>query len=229
MSEELSIPGLRAPLRVRRSTRARRFALRVRPQDGTVELVLPERANLQKAAGFVVEHRDWIGNRQAATPPRATLEAGHTVPLLGGSLSIRHVAGRRGGAWIEGDELLVSGDPQHTPRRVRDFLKAEARRQIAPRAHEKAERIGRRIRAITVRDTASRWGSCSHDGRLSFSWRLVLTPLAVLDYVIAHEVAHLAEMNHGPRFWRLVESLTPDHAIHRDWLKRHGLGLSAYG
>jgi predicted metal-dependent hydrolase len=117
----------------------------------------------------------------------------------------------------------------HLARRVRDYLVAQARSELASRARRLAARIGHNVARVSVRDTKSRWGSCSGRGNLSFSWRLILVPEPVIDYVVAHEVAHLAEMNHGPRFWRLVESLSPDSAAPRAWLKRHRNRLLSYG
>jgi predicted metal-dependent hydrolase len=131
-------------------------------------------------------------------------------------------------ALVDG-EIRVRGEPAHLPRRVRDFLVAKARQELARRARRLAARIGRDITQITVRDTQSRWGSCSSRGNLSFSWRLVFAPEPVIDYVVAHEVSHLVEMNHGPRFWRLVESLSPDSGTPRAWLKRHRSRLFSYG
>jgi predicted metal-dependent hydrolase len=126
-------------------------------------------------------------------------------------------------------EIRVRGAPEHVARRVKDHLVRLARVELSRRARIYAERIGRPIARVGVRDTRSRWGSCSAKGSLSFSWRLVLAPEPVVDYVVAHEVAHLAEMNHGPRFWRLVRTLTPDCATPRAWLKRHRSGLFSYG
>ncbi len=124
----------------------------------------------------------------------------------------------------------MTGQPAHTERRVRDFLKAEARRQIVERAQAKAAIAGRKIRRISLRDTRSRWGSCASGGNLNFSWRLVLAPDGVLDYVVAHEVAHLVHMNHSPAFWQTVATLTDaDVKAQRAWLRRHGNGLFAYG
>jgi len=128
-----------------------------------------------------------------------------------------------------GAEIRVRGDPAHLGRRVRDHLIRLARQELTRRARLCAGRIGKPIARIGVRDTRSRWGSCSSKGTLSFSWRLVLMPEAVIDYVVAHEVAHLVEMNHGPRFWQLVRSLVPDLAAPRAWLKRHRSRLFSYG
>ncbi len=130
---------------------------------------------------------------------------------------------------IADGEIRVRGDPRHIPRRVRDHLAALARDELARRARPLAARIGRKIARVSVRDTKSRWGSCSASGNLSFSWRLIFAPERVIDYVVAHEVAHLAEMNHGPRFWRLVESLAPGNAQPRAWLDRHRARLLSYG
>jgi predicted metal-dependent hydrolase len=131
---------------------------------------------------------------------------------------------------VVGDgEIRVRGDPRHIPRRVRDHLVLLAHNELARRARPLAARIGRKIGRVSVRDTKSRWGSCAASGNLSFSWRLIFAPERVIDYVVAHEVAHLAEMNHGPRFWRLVESLAPGNAQSRTWLDRHRARLLAYG
>ena len=126
-------------------------------------------------------------------------------------------------------EIRVRGDPAHLARRVRDHLAALARDELARRARPLAAHVGCTIARVTVRDTRSRWGSCSASGNLSFSWRLIFAPEEVVDYVVAHEVAHLAEMNHGPRFWRLVERLAPGNAGPRAWLDRHRARLLSYG
>jgi predicted metal-dependent hydrolase len=115
------------------------------------------------------------------------------------------------------------------PRRVRDHLVALAKRDFADRARALAARLGKSVTRVGVRDPKSRWGSCSSRGALSFSWRLIFAPEPVIDYVVAHEVAHLVEMNHSPRFWRVVASLVPDSAAPRAWLKRHRMELMAYG
>jgi predicted metal-dependent hydrolase len=126
-------------------------------------------------------------------------------------------------------EIRVRGEPEHLARRLRDHLVGTARNEFAHRARRLAFRIGKSVARVSVRDTKSRWGSCSGRANLSFSWRLIFAPESVVDYVVAHEVAHLAEMNHGPRFWRLVESLSPGSAVPREWLRRHRNRLFSYG
>lgn len=208
--------------------------LRVDPARGGPELVLPDGVDPAKAEAFARQNLGWLRTRLARLPSRVAFVDGTVVPILGVEHRIRHRADQRGGVWRVEDpdgsaELHVAGQAEHLPRRVVDFLKTEARRAIVPRARNRAETLDRRIGRVTVRDTASRWGSCSSRGDLSFSWRLILAPEPVLDYVVAHEVAHLIEMNHSPRFWRLVARLMPAYERERAWLKRHGATLHAFG
>ncbi len=132
--------------------------------------------------------------------------------------------------WIDDGNLVrVSGNAEHAPRRVVDFLKREARKILDERVSHYAAQLGTKPSRITVRDTASRWGSCSATRSLSFSWRLIFAPEFVLDYVVAHEVAHMKEMNHGPRFWKLVDLLGAEVARAQRWLSEHGTSLHRYG
>lgn len=226
--------GTEFSLPTRRSARARRMLLRVDPARGGPELVLPAGVAPEVAADFARRHLGWLRLRLARLPERIGFADGAVIPVLGVPHRIRHRPDQRGGAWrlLDPDgsaELHAAGLAEHLGRRVTDFLKAEARKAIAPRARAYAAALGRPLGRITVRDTASRWGSCSARGDLSFSWRLVLAPEPVLDYVVAHEAAHLVEMNHSARFWRLVERLRPGYEAERAWLKRHGGRLHAYG
>ena len=125
--------------------------------------------------------------------------------------------------------ICVAGEPPHLDRRIGDFLKREARRDLEAAASRYAARLGVAIKRVSIRDQSSRWGSCSNTGVLSFSWRLILAPSFVLDYLAAHEVAHLKELNHSPRFWRLVASLDPDFERAKAWLDAHGTDLHRYG
>jgi predicted metal-dependent hydrolase len=145
-----------------------------------------------------------------------------------------HRAGARGTVWTEtnqhGERLLcVAGDGPHVDRRVSDFLKREARRDLEIANARAAATLGVKIKRLSIRDQSSRWGSCSTTGALSYSWRLILAPPFVLDYLAAHEVAHLVEMNHSPRFWRLVDRLCPHARRAKPWLELHGTDLHRYG
>ncbi len=221
---------LGAPLSIRVNPRARRLLLRVCSAARQVELVLPRGVPARHAIDFLARHRGWIAARLDALPPPVPFVEGAVVPVFGVPHRIRRESDRAAPPVAIGDaEIRVRGEPAHLARRVRDHLIALARRELSRRAYACAQRIGKPVLRVGVRDTKSRWGSCSTKGSLSFSWRLVLAPEAVVDYVVAHEVAHLVEMNHGPRFWRLVESLVPDPAPARAWLKRHRNRLFAYG
>src|SRR3984885_4458621 len=226
--------GLGVPVAIRVSPRARRLSLRVDASSRGVELVLPTRFAADTAIGFVARHRGWITARVAALPPPLRLADGTSVPVFGVPHRIRRIAEPQrdltsAPVTIADGEIWVRGDPAHLPRRVIDHLKALARREFAARARALAARLGKSVTGVGVRDPKSRWGSCSSRGNLSFSWRLVFAPEPVVDYVVAHEVAHLAEMNHGRRFWRLVESLAPDNGEPRAWLKQHRARLLSYG
>jgi predicted metal-dependent hydrolase len=221
---------LGAPLTIRVNPRARRLLLKVDAADRAVELVLPRGVSAEHGLRFLKAQRGWIAARLEALPRPVAFVEGAVVPVLGTPHRIRRESDPDAPpvAIVDG-EIRVRGDPAHLGRRVRDHLIRLARQELTGRSRLLAARIGRHIARVTVRDTTSRWGSCSATGCLSFSWRLVLAPESVVDYVVAHEVAHLAEMNHGPRFWRLVQSLTPDHATPRAWLNSHRNTLLSYG
>ncbi len=223
----LGDPGLE--LRVRRSSRARRLALRIDPRHDQPELVLPRGVSLEEGRRFAAGRAQWLRRRLAELPPRVPFAAGSMIPVLGVPHRVRHEPGTRGGVRRAAGELIVSGPVAELPRRLEAWLKAEARRLLGARARSAAARLGRDPPPIGVRDPATRWGSCSAQGKLSFSWRLMMAPEAVLEYVVAHEVAHLEHANHGPRFWRLVDELCPGWSEARRWLRRHGAALHRHG
>jgi predicted metal-dependent hydrolase len=223
-------PGVGVHVAVRVSQRAQRIGLRIDETERAVLLVLPPGTPLQQGLRFLAAQRGWVMTHLAALPERAPFVEGAFVPILGVPHRISRALDPAAPAVVIADgEIRVRGEPDHLARRVRDHLITTARTELTRHARNFAARIGRKVRQVGVRDPTSRWGSCSASGGLSFSWRLILTPESVLDYVVAHEVAHLAEMNHGPRFWRLVEALTPGCATPRAWLRRHRSRLLSYG
>ena len=229
---ELAFDKGAVPIRLRVSARAQRVALRIDGRGQSVELVLPRRTPLVSGLKFLDANRDWVEARLKDLPVRVPFADGVQVPFLGVKHRIRHVKRRvpgNGPVWIEESEIRVTGEAAHLPRRVRDFLMERARQELTRRARALAERLERKVARVSVRDMTSRWGSCSSNGSLSFSWRLILAPEGVIDYLVAHEVAHLSIMNHGPRFWRLVESLAPDARVRQDWLRRHRTELMRFG
>ncbi|MBV8397938.1 MAG: M48 family metallopeptidase [Acetobacteraceae bacterium] len=225
----LELPSGSARVEWRRNARARRISLRIDPCQGAVVVTLPARAGHRAGMALLMEHVDWVANRLAALPDAIELTDGAIVPICDVPHRIRHMPNARGGAWLQEGELCVAGRPEFLSRRVKDFLRSEARHRIGALAAEKAAAAGLRHSRLTVKDTRSRWGSCASDGSLAFSWRLIMAPPFVQDYVAAHEVAHLRHMDHGKRFWRLVDSLTPHTAVAVPWLRTQGARLLRVG
>jgi predicted metal-dependent hydrolase len=227
--ETLALPCCSARVEWRRSTRARRVSLRIDPRGGNVVVTLPPRAARSAGMALLTTHADWVASRLAALPDHVPLVDGAMVPINGVPCRIRHVPQHRGVAWIVEQELFVTGASEFVRRRVIDFLRTEARRKLSALAAAKAATIEATPRRVVVKDTQSRWGSCAPDGSLAFSWRLIMAPEFVQDYVAAHEVAHLHHMNHGKRFWALVDRLTPHTVAAVPWLRLEGSRLLRIG
>jgi predicted metal-dependent hydrolase len=226
--ELLKIEGHPVEVKVRLNPRARRLIVKVHPSTGEVSVTAPSQRALDKAMEFARGQSDWIAMQRKRVPAQVELGVGAVLPFQGRDHEICEGAAGRGTVWAEDGTIYVTGAKAHQPRRLIDFLKKEARREFEARTIEHAKRLGVRHRRITVRDTASRWGSCSAKGSLSYSWRLILAPAFVLDYVVAHEVAHMREMNHGAAFWRLVRDLVGDPRRAQNWLRDHGAALHRY-
>ncbi len=216
-------------LTLRRSAKARHILIKIDDASGKVELVLPRRAAIRDGLAFAHERAGWIEERLSALPAPVPFHAGTVLQVMGEPLLLaRPLNGAKRLRRI-GGLLEVPGEESQFAGRVQRWLVAEARREIGERAESLATRIGRPVQRLAIRDTATRWGSCSVAGNLSFSWRLILAPPRVLNYVVAHEVAHLKEMNHSARFWRLVTELVGDPNCERVWLRRNGSQLRRYG
>lgn len=211
---------------LRRSASTRRLSLRVSRLDGRVTLSLPSWTAEAEAMAFVREKETWIRHNLAAQPQGARAEIGGSVMFEGREVPI--VPGRVRAARLEQNSLIVPEAGHLVQARVGAFLKLTARNRLRAASDHYAGLLGRPYGTLTIRDTRSRWGSCSSEGNLMYSWRLVMAPPAVLDYVAAHEVAHLAEMNHSPAFWAVVTRLMPDYQRHRGWLRTHGASLHRY-
>ena len=213
----------------RRSKRARRISLRIDPRAGTVVVTMPIRAARLAGIALLTTHQDWVADRLAALPDVLALTDGAQIPIDGVLHRLRHRPDARGAAWVQDGELHVTGRPEFLRRRTLDFLRAQARLRLVSLVAEKSALASLEPRRVTIKDTSSRWGSCAADRSLAFSWRLVMAPAMVQDYVAAHEVAHLRHMNHGRRFWALVRALTPhtDQAV--PWLRAHGARLLRVG
>jgi predicted metal-dependent hydrolase len=221
------LPGM-PPIEItlRRSARTRRFSLRISRIDGRVTLTLPPRAREAEAMAFARGQEGWIRDALQALPQVGVVGMGTLVPVEGRLLTLVPGAGRI--VRVAGDALSVPGDAARAGVRAGAFLKALARTRLAAASDRYAAMVGCPFTRLTLRDPRSRWGSCTADGALMYSWRLVMAPPDVLDYVAAHEVAHLVEMNHSPAFWGVVARLRPDWQTQRDWLRGQGGALQSY-
>ena len=220
-------------VRLRRNRSARRYTLRIQAATREVLLTMPLRGSLADAKAFAQKSGGWIATRLNRLPEPAPFVDGTIVPLRGRPHRIVHRPGARGTVWaeiVDGEALLcVAGAAPHVSRRVADYLKREAKRDLDAASRRYACALGATVARVSVRDTSSRWGSCSATGALSFSWRLILAPPHVLDYLAAHEAAHLLELSHAARFWRIVRGICPEMDRAKAWLDAHGADLHRYG
>lgn len=212
-------------VQLRRSSRARRMTLRVPRDGGAAVLTLPLAVSLADGQSFVEEKSGWLSNAMARRPTRQQVVAGALLPVGGRLRSL--VPASVNAPVLDAGKLLYPARKSPAPV-VLAFLRMHALQLLRQSCDRYADSLNRSYRMIALRDTRSRWGSCSSDGRLMFSWRLAMAPPEVLDYVAAHEVAHLVHMDHSPRFWAQVELLDPDYRKHRTWLRLHGQELMAW-
>lgn len=223
------INGQAVPVRFAKNSRAKRITMRIDRGDGAISITLPAKASPEQGLAFAKAETGWLAERLAKIPERVRFTDGALVPVLGRDYRLSNDPGSRRGVWIENDVIHIPGAPEFMERRCADWLKEKARHALIGHATAMAEKIGRPILRISIIDPKSRWGSCTSTGRLAFSWRLVFAPEEVLAYVAAHEVAHLAEMNHSPDFWRVVSLIMPDYGQWRRWLKINGANLRRFG
>ncbi|HEY4135459.1 MAG TPA: SprT family zinc-dependent metalloprotease [Alphaproteobacteria bacterium] len=226
---QIETPHGSVTLQAKRSRRARRMTLRIDAGNDCAILVLPTYVALAEGLAFARSKADWLHSKLAELPERQSFADGAVLQVLGRAVTIRHEPGLGARVVEENGILRVGGDADLLRGRVLRWLKLAARKALAERATERAAQIGRKHSRVTLRDSRTRWGSCSSDGNLSFCWRLVLAPPDVFDYVVSHEVAHLAEMNHGPRFWEIVAQLTPHAEAAKRWLTDNGAALQRQG
>jgi predicted metal-dependent hydrolase len=225
------VAGRTLPLRIVENDRARRLTLRIDAGGRGLRITVPPGIAHGEVDRFLTRHQGWLEQRLAKVPERPQVRPGIKIPVRGVPHLIVHEPATRGTVTIgrneNGPTLVVHGDRRHLQRGIADFLKREAKREIEALVAKHTATIGKRAKAVRFRDTTSRWGSCTSDGTLSFSWRIMMAPAPVINYLVAHEVAHLKEMNHGPKFWKLCIELCPDTERCKSWLKRNGGALQA--
>lgn len=227
----LDVAGRLMPLTIKQHDRATRITLRIEPGGRALKMTVPKGLAAREVNAFLDRHQGWLLTRLAKFTTETNLGDGGEILFRGIPHRIQHTGSLRGlteAIMVDGRPVLrVSGLPEHSARRIAAFLKKEARADLERLSRMHASSIRATIRSISMKDTRSRWGSCSTEGNLSFSWRIVMAPPQVIDYLAAHEVAHLKEMNHGPHFWALCRKLCPQMEEAKSWLKRHGSQLHA--
>lgn len=207
------------------------MGLRVEARSGEIVFTWPLRSRhitQEKALRFIEENRGWIAKQAAQAAPPVLFAPGTVLKVAGVPCVIQQGEGR-GLTRIENSSLIVHGRPEHLPRRVRDYLKATAQETLTRLTHEKSRALGLKPVPVRILDPKTRWGSCGPDGRIMYSWRLLLAPYEVMDYVVAHEVAHRVHLNHSRKFWRLCLELAPQSVTARRWLRQNGRQLLSYG
>jgi predicted metal-dependent hydrolase len=229
--DSLNVNGRELPLVIRENVRATRMTLRIEPGGQALKLTVPRGLPAHEIDAFLTRHHGWLMTRLARVADAGPLIEIGKIAIRGVEHRIKMTGRLRGLAEeIELDgtpTLMVSGNPEHVGRRVADHLKRVARHELEGLVAGHAAALGKRVRSISYKDTKSRWGSCTSEGNLSFSWRIAMAPDHVIDYLAAHEVAHLKEMNHGPRFWSTCRELCPRTDDGKRWLKQNGSRLFA--
>ncbi len=228
----LEIGNRAMPLTIREHPRSTRITLRIEPGARRLSLTVPTGLSHEEIDDFLNRHQGWLLTKLARFPQEdAVLGSGSILMLRGIAHKIEHSGQLRGVTEVvtacETPVLKVSGLEEHIGRRITAFLKKEARSDLELAVGRHAIHVQKPVKSIAIKDTRSRWGSCSWDGNLSFSWRIIMAPPFVIDYLAAHEVAHLDEMNHGPKFWALCRRLCSRTDEAKTWLRKHGSQLHA--
>jgi predicted metal-dependent hydrolase len=240
--DQIDVAG--AAVRLKVSGRARRISLRLDTRRREVVAIAPTLRALPAAAAFAYERADWIAERLAELPAPAPIHPGALIEVLGSPCQLEIGSGRA--RWRNGEDgqfpalAVAAGDDQAYARAVVRALKARALSVLRERTNIHALTLKQPEPVVAVMDARARWGSCSPPrrigfaagagvGRIRYCWRLVLAPFEVMDYVAAHECAHLIEANHSPRFWAVVHDLVGDHRPHRAWLRANGPRLHGFG
>ncbi|MGB7287592.1 MAG: SprT family zinc-dependent metalloprotease [Salaquimonas sp.] len=211
--------------------KSKRITLRLLPGGNGLKITMPAYVSDRELDQFLERNKNWVAARRARLPETVELSDGASIPFRGAEHRIVHLDRLRGvvEAKIIRDEpsLLVPGDPKYIQRKLLDFLKKQAREELNHAVSRYSALLNVRPKQIRITDSTSRWGSCSSTRTLSFSWRIIMAPPEVLDYLAAHEVAHLREMNHSDRFWNHVREVCPDMERQKAWLRKNGTSLHA--
>lgn len=226
----LEIEGRSLSLVVRKSRNAKRYTLRLRPESGgEVVLTLPAYYSKKEALSFIEKSKPWLAKQLTKTIPKLAYAQGMVLPIFGKHYELRYKSSGSFSSWWGDDHLLIHAPSDRFEHFVQKSLQQAAKQFLQRRTLLYANQIAKHVNRITLRDMRSRWGSCTADGNISYCWRLIFAPENVADYVCAHEVAHLLELNHSKKFWQIVEQFCPDYQAFRHWLRENGKTLFQYG
>lgn len=214
-------------IKVVKSPLAKKLTLRIDEKNRIPVLTIPKFCSSRKAISFVEEHQDWIQKNLAKIPLSAKFTNGDSFSFMGKSIIINHSLSQRG-AQIKDGFLFIGGSKEFLHRRVCDFIKKQAQKELFSLSCFFAQKINCKIHNITLKDTKSRWGSCSNKNNINYNWRIALAPYFVIEYLVCHEVSHLAHQNHSADFWQCVAELCPQYQEGRNWLKTNGKELYKY-
>jgi len=227
MTYNITINNQELEIVIKKHRTSRRMILRYQPKKNCISLTLPRSASIKHGLNFVAEKIEWIAHQIAKIFDKNVFADNKVFSILGEEITIKYVGGRGVDDYVDGT-LKIHGAEEFLERRVRVWLHKKCKMEIENYAREFCKALGVKHGKITLRDTSSRWGSCSANGNLSFSWRLIFAPREVLEYVVAHEVSHIKEHNHSPAFWAVVREICPNWKKSRDWLKQHGKTLHKF-
>ena len=205
-----------------------KLTLKIDEKERIPVLAVPRFCSRKQAVEFVNNHIDWIVNSLNKLPELKYFADGETFLLFGEKVTVKHCPEARRGVWLDNNLLMVSGAKEFVHRRVKDYIKARAGDEFYARSLSLAQKIGQKLIGVSIKDTTSRWGSCSTLNHINYSWRIALAPDYVIDYLMAHEVSHLRHHDHSEEFWSCVASLCPEWSNGRIWLKRYGKTLYSY-
>ncbi len=221
------------PARLSVNPRARRLSIRIDGRAGEAVLVAPSERKLGEVIAFARTRAGWMRERLAERVEGAPLEPGATIPLFGRDTRLVATGGAGAARLIEaadGPVIQSGGEGEAFSRRVENLVKRLARQVLVERTEHHLRALGQRPVKVSIADTKSRWGSCSpHNRSIRYSWRVIMAPPAVADYLAAHEVAHLVHADHSPAYWAVVQTLVGDHRPFRKWLRENGPALHAVG
>lgn len=230
LPNSLLIEDKLVPLIVRENSKARRLTLRFRPETGgEIVLTIPRYHSKRQIIAFIEKSKPWLKKQVAKSITQTSYMEGMVLPIFGQPYVLRHKPSKSFRSWWGDDHLLIHSPIEKFGSAVQRSLHQVAKKFLTERSTVYATQLEKSVNRVTLRDTRSRWGSCTVDGNLSYSWRLIFAPELVADYVCAHEVAHLVEMNHSSQFWEIVQNFCPNYKQHRNWLRQNGKTLFQYG